>query len=142
MRLPRVVLDTNVLVAALRSKRGASYRLLMLLDSGAYEPVVSVPLVLEYESAAKRLVGQTRLTARDIEAIIDFICAQAIPAKIFYLWRPILRDPKDDMVLEAAVAVGCSHIVTYNIRDFVGAERFGIKVLTPRAFLAEIGGLS
>lgn len=142
MKLPRIVLDTNVLISALRSRHGASYRLLMLLDSASFEPVVSVPLVLEYEAVAKKLVDQTRLTVRDVEAIIDFICAIAVSARVFYLWRAILKDPKDDMVLEAAVAAGCTHIVTFNIRDFVGAERFGIKIVTPQEFLAEIGGLS
>jgi len=139
MKPPRIVLDTNVLVSALRSKRGASYRLLMRIGTDCCEPAVSVPLVLEYEAAAKRLVKDTRLTARDIEAVIDYTCAQAVASKVFYLWRPLLRDPKDDMVLEAAVAAGCTHIVTFNGRDFAGAERFGIKVLTPQAFLAEIG---
>lgn len=140
MKPPRIVLDTNVLVSALRSRRGASYRLLTLIDSGIYEPVVSVPLVLEYEAAAKRLIKETRLTARDIEAVIDFICSQALNGKVFYLWRPQLKDPQDDMVLEAAVAAHCTHIVTFNCRDFEGAERFGIQAVTPQAFLAEIGG--
>ncbi len=139
MKPPRIVLDTNVLVSALRSKRGASYKLLMRIGTDGYEPAVSVPLVLEYEAAAKRLIRDTRLTARDIEAVIDYICAQAVVSKIFYLWRPLLKDPKDDMVLEAAVAAGCTHIVTFNGKDFTGAERFGIKVLTPQALLAEIG---
>lgn len=139
MKPPRIIIDSNVLVSALRSKRGASYRLLTLLDSGLYEPVVSVSLVLEYESAAKRLLGQTRLTMRDVDAIIDFICAVAVPARVFYLWRPFLKDPKDDMVLEAAVAAGCSHLVTFNTRDFVGARRFGVQIVTPQAMLAEIG---
>lgn len=139
MKPLRIVLDTNVLVSALRSKRGASYRLLMRIGTDSYEPAVSVPLGLEYEAAAKRLVKDTLLTARDIEAVIDYICAQAVTSKIFYLWRPLLKDPKDDMVLEAAVAAGCTHIVTFNGRDFAGAERFGIKVLTPQAFLAKIG---
>lgn len=139
MRVPRIILDTNVLVSALRSKRGASYRLLMRIGTGCYEPAVSVPLVLEYEAAAKRLVKETRLTVRDIEAVIDYICSQAVASKIFYLWRPLLKDPKDDMVLEAAVAAGCSHVVTFNGKDFAGAERFGIKVVTPQAFLVEIG---
>ena len=139
MKVPRIVLDTNILVAALRSKRGASHRLLMCLDSGLYEPVVSVPLVLEYESAAQRLVGRTRLTKRNVDDVIDYLCAQAIHAKVFYLWRPFLKDPKDDMVLEAAVTGGCSHIVTFNKRDFTGSERFGIKIVTPQTFLTEIG---
>ena len=109
MKPPKVVLDTNVLVSALRSKQGASHRLLMLLDSGRYVPVVSVPLVLEYESAAKKLVGPTRLSGRDVEAVIDYLCAQAQCAEIYYLWRPFLKDAKDDMVLDAAVASDCSH---------------------------------
>lgn len=134
-----MVLDTNVLVAALRSKRGASYQVLMRVDTGLYEPVVSVPLVLEYEAAAMKLVGESRLTAHDVETVIDYICAQAVAAKVFYLWRPMLNDPKDDMVLEAAVASGCSHIVTFNLRDFAGAERFGIRVMAPQRFLAELG---
>jgi putative PIN family toxin of toxin-antitoxin system len=139
MKPPKVILDTNVLVSALRSKRGASYRLLMLLDYGLYTPVVSVPLVLEYESAAKKLVGHTRLSGRDIEAVIDYLCAQAIGVEIFYLWRPFLKDPKDDMVLEAAVASDSSHIVTFNTSDFSGAEQFGVSIVTPQSFLAEIG---
>ncbi len=139
MKPPRIVLDTNILVSALRSKRGASYRLLMQLDQGLYEPAVSVPLVLEYEAAAKKLIGRGGLTERDIEAVIDYLCAQAVSAKVFYLWRPLLRDPKDDMVLEAATASNASHIVTYNIKDFAGAERFGVKIVTPQAFLTEIG---
>jgi predicted nucleic acid-binding protein len=139
MKPPRIVLDTNVLVSALRSRRGASYRLLMRIGTECYEPAVSVPLVLEYEAAAKRLVKVTRLTVRDIEAVIDYICAQAVMSKVFFLWRPLLKDPRDDMVLEVAVAAGCTHIVTFNGKDFAGAERFDIKVLTPQAFLAEIG---
>ena len=139
MEPPHVVLDTNVLIAALRNRSGASHLLLMHLDSGLYVPVVSVSLVLEYESAAKRQLEQSRLTARDVEAVIDYLCGQAITAKIFYLWRPMLRDPKDDMVLETAVAAGCDRIVTFNVRDFDGAERFGVKIVTPQTFLAEIG---
>ncbi len=139
MKPPRIVIDTNVLVAALKSKRGASYQLLTRIDSGLYEPVVSVSLVLEYEAAAENLLKETRLTVRDVEAVIAFICAEVIPAKVFYLWRPALKDPNDDMVLEAAVAAGCTHIVTFNVKDFIGAERFGVKVVTPQAFLAEIG---
>lgn len=139
MKPPRIILDTNILVSALRSRRVASYRLLMRIGTECYEPAVSVPLVLEYEAAAKRLVKDTCLTARDIEAVIDYICAQAVVSKVFYLWRPLLKHPKDDMLLEAAAAAGCAHIVTFNGRDFAGAERFGIKIMTPRAFLAEIG---
>ncbi|NLV44151.1 MAG: putative toxin-antitoxin system toxin component, PIN family [Candidatus Hydrogenedentes bacterium] len=136
---PRIVIDTNVLVSALRSKHGASYQLLMQMDSGLYIPSVSVPLVLEYEYAAKKLVGNTRLSEQDVDAVIDYLCAQAKLTEIYYLWRPLLKDPKDDMVLEVAVASGCNHIVTFNTKDFIGAESFGIKIVTPQLFLAEIG---
>ena len=141
MNTRQIVMDTNVFVAALRSRRGASHRLLMLIDSGKFEINVSVPLVLEYENAAKRLIGDISLTERDIDDILDYICTVANRRKVFYLWRPFLRDPKDDMVLELAVAASCDFIVTYNKRDFQGAERFGLRVVTSKEFLQEIGEL-
>ena len=100
----RLVLDTNVLVAGLRSRRGASYRLL-------------------------------RLTDDDISAILDDLCALGEWHVIRFLWRPALRDPGDEMVLETAVAAQCPCIVTHNIRDFGGAERFGVTLFTPRDWL-------
>ncbi len=138
---PQIVIDTNVLVAALRSRRGASFRLLSLIDSGKFEVNVSVPLVLEYEDAAQRLVGEFALTARDIDNIIDYVCAVAQHRRVFYLWRPFLRDPKDDMVLELAVSANCDTIVTFNIADFEGVDEFGMRAMTPRDFLREIGEL-
>jgi putative PIN family toxin of toxin-antitoxin system len=139
---PQIVLDTSALVPALRSKRGASHRLLRLIDSGRFEVNLSVPLLLEYEEVCKRLIGEISLTEQDIEAILDYFCRVANHRAIFYLWRPHLKDPKDDMVLELAVAAGCTYIVTYNVRDFQGAEQFGIRVLTPKEFLQQIGELS
>jgi len=141
MSVPQIAIDTNVLVAALRSRRGAAFKLFMLIDSGKFEVNVSVPLVLEYEDAAKRLIGRTALTTRDIDNIINYICAVANRGTVFYLWRPFLRDPKDDMVLELAVTAACDFIVTYNKHDFEGAERFGIQVVTAKEFLQEIGEL-
>ena len=137
---PRVVLDTNVLVAALRSRNGASFRLLSLVDSGRFETAVSVPLVLEYEAATKRLVRTGGLSASDVDAVIDYLCTVASHHMIYYLWRPFLRDPKDEMVLELAVSSEAEVIVTHNRTDFRGAEQFGLRVLTPREFLREIGG--
>ena len=73
--------------------------------------------------------------------LVDSICALAQHHKIHYLWRPFLRDAKDEMVLELAVASGCDYIVTYNQRDFRGAEKFGIRVADAREFLQAIGEL-
>lgn len=130
-----VVLDTNVLIAGLRSRRGASYRLLELLMDGAYEISISVPLVLEYEAVARRQAPGLGLSEADVDTVVDFICAQAHHRRIFFLWRPFLRDPKDDMVLEVAVEAQCRHIVTFNTRDFAGTEQFGVRPITPREFL-------
>jgi putative PIN family toxin of toxin-antitoxin system len=134
----RVVLDTNVLVAGLRSK-GASYRLLSLIGSEAFEIALSVPLVLEYESVLKRQSKQLGLTHGDLDVVLDYICSVASLHEVFYLWRPVLRDPKDDFVLELAVGAACGSIVTFNLRDFEAARTFDVRVERPLAFLKRIG---
>jgi len=115
--------------------------LLTLIGSDKFEINVSVPLIIEYEDVAKRLIEKIALTEDDIDDILDYICSTANRRKVFYLWRPFPRDPKDDMVLELAVAARCDFIVTYNKRDFQGVERFGHRVVTPKEFLQEIGEL-
>lgn len=137
----RIVLDTNVLVAALRSRRGASFRLLSLLGEDRFVVSVSVALVLEYEDALLRTVAEGPLTEDEVADVLDYLCAVAWKQEVFFLWRPFLRDPKDDLVLEVAVAAGCNRIVTFNRRDFRGCEQFGIQAVTPREFLLEIGAL-
>ena len=132
--LPKVVIDTNVLVSALRSRRGWSYRLLTLIDSGKFVPCLSVPLVFEYEAVAKRLCRKGGLTVATVDTIIDYLCRVSSHHRIHYLWRPLLRDPNDDMVLELAVAAQADCIVTYNQADFRPAQSFTIEVLTPVEF--------
>ena len=134
----KVVIDTNVLVASLKSRRGASYKLVSVLPSNEFSIAISVPLVLEYEDALKRLKSSA-FTEQDIENFVDFLCKIGHHQEIFFLWRPFLPDPFDDHLLEVAVAAGCDAIVTYNKRDFKGIERFGLRVLDPREFLSEIG---
>ena len=135
--MSRIVLDTNVLVAAARSRRGASYRLVRVIGPDApFQLAVSVPLVLEYEMALKR---RTDLSAEDVEAIVDYVCAVADRQEIYFLWRPFLKDPADEMVLEVAVGAGVQCIVSHNVGDFAGVEsRFGIRVITPGEFLREL----
>jgi putative PIN family toxin of toxin-antitoxin system len=135
----QVVLDTNVLVAALRSRRGASHRLLRLIGDGRWQMNLSVPLLLEYEDVVKRPGSGVGLSPRDVDDILDFLCAEANLREIFYLWRPVLPDPKDDFVLELAVESGCDFIVTFNIKDFAGSEKFGIEAVTPQQFLRRLG---
>jgi len=135
-----VILDTNVLVSAVRSRRGASFQILRRIGSGAFDIAVSVPLALEYEAALLRHLPETTLDEDDALAIIDYICLVAKRQPIFLLWRPLLRDPKDDMVAETAIAAGCDAVVTHNVIDFDELGKFGVGVLRPAAFLIEIGG--
>ena len=137
----RIVIDTNVFVSALRSRRGASHRLIMLLNRGHYEINISVPLIVEYEDAAKRIAREIGLTHTDIDDILDYICRVGFKRRIHFLWRPFLKDPQDDHLLELAVEAGCDCIVTYNIRDFSGSDQFGVRAITPKEFLRKIGGL-
>ena len=108
----RLVLDTNVLVAGLRSRRGASYRILQLIEQGTVTPVLSVPLVFEYEDVLKREPTVVGLTAAAVEAVLDDLCALGEHQSIYYIWRPALRDPSDELLLEVAMAAGCRDIVT------------------------------
>lgn len=137
----QIVVDTNVFVTALRSQFGASYKLLSLLDTDIYKLNLSVPLVLEYEEVAKRMIGEIALSEKEVDDILDFVISKANHWQIFYLWRPQLKDPSDDMVLELAVTAACDYIITYNLRDFKGSESFGIKAITPKVFLEMVGEL-
>jgi putative PIN family toxin of toxin-antitoxin system len=139
--VPLVVLDTSVLVAALRSRQGASFEILSQVGSRAFDIAVSVPLVLEYEDALIRHLSATALNETDMRDIIDYMCKVAIRQEIFFLWRPLLRDPGDDLVLELAVAANCDAIVTHNLRDFAGVERFDLRAVSPGTFLNELRGL-
>ncbi len=141
MAIPQIVIDTNVLVTAQRSKRGASARLISLVGTGRFDIHVSVPLVLEYEAVLMRYRAELGLTQEDVADLIDALCALAKHQKIYFLWRPYLRDRNDEMVLELAVAAQCGYIVTYNQRDFSGTDKFGIRVMDARTFLQEIGEL-
>jgi len=137
-----IVLDTCVFISALRSRQGASFKLLSLIDSKRFEFYLSVPLVLEYEAVAKRISRNIGLTHSDIEDVIDYLCTNGKHRQIHFLWRPNLKDPGDDFILELAVESECDYIVTHNLRDFVGTEKFKIKVITPQELLRIIGETS
>jgi len=142
MATPQIVLDTNVLISAQRSQRGASSRLLSLLDTGKFETHLSVALVLEYEEVLMRYRLNLGLSQDDVTDLVDALCALSQLHEIHYQWRPYLRDADDEFVLELAVAAGCKYIVSFNQRHFVGVERFGIRVMTPGKFLQIIGETS
>jgi putative PIN family toxin of toxin-antitoxin system len=141
VKLPQIVIDTNIIIAAQRSRRGASAKLMSLVGTGLFQVHVSVPLVLEYEEILLRQRISLGLTEDDVMNLVDAICAMSHHQKIYFLWRPSLRDKRDELLLELAVAAGCGWIITYNQKDFVGAEKFGIRVIEPKGFLQEIGVL-
>lgn len=139
MALPQIVIDTNVLVAGLRSKHGYAFELLKRVGCGCFEINLSVPLLLEYEDVLERPSSREHIPTKIAQHILDFHCHIANRHKVFFLWRPHLRDPKDDMILELAVKAQCQLIVTYNHKDFAGCEQFGVEAVTPAQFLAHIG---
>lgn len=129
-----VVLDTNVVIAALRSRRGASFAILRRLGQ-AWVPLISVPLILEYEAVGKREAQRLKIPESTVDAIIRAFCFVGRETEIHFRLRPVLPDPGDEFLLELAVAGRADGIVTHNVRHFVGVERFGIRVMTPREFL-------
>lgn len=139
MGVPHVVIDTNVVIASLRSKRGASARLLSLLGTGRFEIHDSVPLILEYEDVIQRQSADLGLSDQDVTDLIDSLCALAQHHEIYFLWRPTLPDANDELILELAVSARCAYIVTHNGNDFKGVEQFGIQAVTPGEFLKIIG---
>ncbi len=116
--------------------------MLSLVGTGRFELLVSVPLLLEYEAVFLRDLESGMPEWQVRMDILDYLCAVAQQQEIFFLWRPQLRDPKDEMVLEVAVAGGCDTIVSFNKKDLTGAALFNIAIKTPQEFLEGIGALS
>ena len=130
-----IIIDTNVLVSAMKSNKGASYKLLAGIDSPHWQLQVSTPLVLEYEAILKREIAY--LSHEDIDSLVDYLCFIATAHQIFYLWRPVLNDPKDDHILELAVKANAA-VVTWNTKDFkIAKTKFGLDVLTPKELLIQ-----
>ena len=129
-----IVLDTNVLVSALRSTTGFSRRLLVDVLQGRVVAAVSVPLFIEYEDVLSRpaQLKAFGLSAAEVHHFLDGLACVLAPAEISFLWRPQLKDPADEMVLEAAANASASHIVTWNVRDFSRVPGlFDMQVVTP-----------
>jgi predicted nucleic acid-binding protein len=130
----RLVLDTSVLVAAIRSDAGASRRLLVGAFERRYTLLMTTSLLIEYEAVMTRAAHLTAsgLNEVDVGALLDALAGIGEPVRLSFLWRPQLSDPDDDMVLEAAVNGSADAIATFNIRDFEGpSAQFGIMILKP-----------
>ena len=131
-----IVLDTSVVVAALRSRRGASLAVVSSIPHPGFQLCLSVSLYLEWQAVLTRPENlPSGMTAEDARGFLRYLAAQAHLQEIHFLWRPHLRDPDDDMVLELAVAGRCPTIVTHNIKGFRKSADFGVTPITPGNFL-------
>ena len=130
-----VVIDTNVIYSALRSSLGSSYILLAAMAEGQVHYAVSSALVFEYEDVLKRPTSQLVFTESEIDQILDSIVALGAKHSSHFLWRPFLKNRKDDMILELAVVSESDRIITHNTKDFKGSTKFGVKVVTPLEYL-------
>lgn len=138
MKQQRAVIDTNVLYSGLYSATGASYQVLRLIEQGHVVPLLSTTLLFEYEEVLKRNQKMLKLSERSIEDVLDGLCSRGECRSIHFLWRPQLSDPKDDHVLELAVAASGADIVTHNVKDFINASSFGVRIITPVQLLGEL----
>jgi len=135
------VADTDMIVAAMRSPGGASAAILRAVRREKVDLLLSVPLAMEYEAVCLRPEHQIAagLSEQEVLIFVDTVIAMAEPVKIHFLWRPQLRDPSDEMVLETAVNGQADLLVTFNARDYgTVPERFGIQVMTPRRAMERI----
>jgi putative PIN family toxin of toxin-antitoxin system len=134
----RIILDTNVLYAGLFSSKGASFQVLRAIQTGKLKMVISTTLLFEYEDILRKNQVDLGLSNLEIEKILDYFCMKSDHQKIYFLWRPCLPDPKDDHLLELAIASGTKLLVTHNTKDFKGAEEFGVRSITPKELLGEV----
>ena len=138
-KIYQIVIDTNVLVSGVRSNRGASYKLLSILNDARWQINISTALVCEYEEILNGASKGLGLTMQDVDLAIAAICNIANHHSIFFLWRPMDRDPDDDFLIDLAFKAQVDFIITYNQKDLRAVERFGIQVVTPKQFLQIVG---
>jgi putative PIN family toxin of toxin-antitoxin system len=134
-------MDTDAVVAAMRSPSGASAGIIRAVREDLVTLLLSVPLVMEYEAVCQRIEHRTAagLSAREVDVFLNAIVSMGEPVHTHFLWRPQLHDPNDEMVLETAVNGHAGILVTFNLRDFgTAAAQFGIHVLLPREAIARI----
>ncbi len=138
----RVILDTNVVVAAIRSRHGASAALLRLLSGGEFSIAISAPLVFEYEEVLVRELVPAFVSLEGVDQLIRLVCMVGEKHEPERKFRPALPDPDDDFIVELAAAAGIEYIVTHNVQDFRNSGLSGINAITPSRFLHLLKGES
>jgi putative PIN family toxin of toxin-antitoxin system len=135
---PRIVIDTNVIYAALRSNRGASFRILEAVWAGKVIILLSQTVLMEYEEILKQYAPSLRLNDADVDTVLDLLCAVCQKFELNTPWSPVLQDPDDEAFVRLSVAGRADGLITHNLRHFAPARSLGINVLAPRQFLASI----
>jgi len=136
--MSEIIMDTNILFSGLYSASGASFKILEHLAAGRIRLALSTPLLFEYEDVLKRNQTKLNLLDEDIDVVLDNLCAFSRFQKVYFLWRPYLPDAKDDLVLELAVAAKVKTIVTHNLKDFVGIDKFSVEAIVPKTLLERL----
>ncbi|MEW6025636.1 MAG: putative toxin-antitoxin system toxin component, PIN family [Pseudomonadota bacterium] len=132
----RIVLDTSVLVAASRSRNCASFQIVSMLPSPKFEIALSIAVYTEWQAAMTRPEHLPPGATPDMAlGFLRYLAFISHLQDVHFLWRPFLRDPDDDMVLECAVASGSEFIVTHNVKDFRRVEELNVQTITPADFL-------
>ena len=132
----RVIIDTSVLVAAARSRNGASFQLMRMLPSAQFEMALTVALYTEWQAVLTRPEHMPpNVSVEATMGFLRYLASISHLQDVHFLWRPFLRDPDDDMVLECAVASGSRYIVTHNVKDFRRATELKVQAITPADFL-------
>ena len=135
-RKMRVVFDTSVLVAAARSRNGASFQLMSLLPSPRFELALTIAMYTEWQSVLTRPEHMPPGASVDLTmGYLRYLASMAHLQDVHFLWRPFLSDPDDDMVVECAVASGSQFIVTHNIKDFRRVGALKVQAIKPADFL-------
>lgn len=131
-------MDTDILFSGLYSASGASFNILAHLAAGRIQLALSTPLLFEYEDVLKRNQAELNLLNDDVDVVLDNLCAFSRFQRIYFLWRPYLPAVKDDLVLELAVAAKVKTIVTHNLKDFSGINKFGVEAIAPKTLLERL----
>ena len=137
----KIVIDTNILISALRSRKGASFRLFSLIQKKRFMPILSLPLFLEYEEVVHREVQKGIFPFEKGEMLLDFISYHFEHQELHYRWRPMLNDPKDEMVLETLLNSRSEYLITYNKKDFLNVKELKNRILDAKEFLQLIGDI-
>ena len=132
------VMDTNVIVAAMRSRRGASFEIVRRLRLGEWTTVLSNHLLFEYEEVLKRQAPELGLSLEDVDELLNAVCARAEECLLSHAWQPILSDPDDEPLVQLAVESDAFRIVSHNVRHLLPATSLGVELLRPREFLDKL----